>query len=269
MMLRTSSGILAEIVSQKQQEVAQLHSRVAELESAAYQRKSPPRLFAKQLRTQAPAIIAEIKNASPSKGLLQADFHPARIAHQYEQGGAACLSVLTDKPSFQGSLHDLEVARAATQLPVLRKDFTIDRLQIFEAAAHGADAILLIAAILETSELRNFRELADTLRLAALVEVHDHDELTKAIDSGAEIIGVNNRNLDTFEVSLDTSLRLSYLMPAGVTRVTESGIFTRAHVETLSAAGFHAFLVGESLMKSPDPCAALRALLHPASVPHA
>ncbi len=265
MMLRTSSGILAEIVSQKQQEVAQLHPRAAQLESAAYERKSPPRNFAKRLHAPGISVIAEIKKASPSKGLLQADFHPALIAHQYEQGGAACLSVLTDKPYFQGSLHDLEAARAACVLPVLRKDFTIDRLQIFEAAAHGADAVLLIAAILDTHELRDFRELAHSLHLAALVEVHNHEELSKAIDSGADIIGVNNRNLDTFEVSLDTSLRLSYLMPAGVTRVTESGIFTRADVETLSAAGFNAFLIGESLMKSPDPSAALRAFIGQAS----
>jgi len=267
MMLRTSSGILAEIVSQKQQEVAQLHPRAAALERDAHERKSPPRPFAQHLRAPGPSVIAEIKKASPSKGLLEANFHPALIAHQYEQGGAACLSVLTDKPYFQGSLHDLEAARAASGLPVLRKDFTIDRLQIFEAAAHGADAILLIAAILDTHELRDFRELALSLHLAALVEVHTHDELGKAIDSGAEIIGVNNRNLDTFEVSLDTSLRLSYLMPATVTRVTESGIFTRAQIETLSAAGFHAFLVGESLMKSPDPSAALRALI--GHTPHA
>jgi indole-3-glycerol phosphate synthase len=269
MMLRTSSGILAEIVSQKQQEVAELRTRAAVLERAAHERKLPPRAFAKHLRTHGPAIIAEIKKASPSKGLLQADFHPAVIAHQYEQGGAACLSVLTDRVYFQGSLHDLEAARAATQLPVLRKDFTIDRLQIFEAAAHGADAILLIAAILDTAELTQFRELADTLGLAALVEVHNHEELSKALDSGAQIIGVNNRNLDTFEVSLDTSLRLSFLMPAGVTRVTESGIFTRADIETLSAAGFHAFLIGESLMKSNDPTAALRTLLGPGQTSHA
>jgi len=268
MMLRTSSGILAEIVLQKQQEVAALHDRAAVLEREAHERKAPLRLFAKRLRERAPAVIAEIKKASPSKGLLQPNFHPAVIAHQYEQGGAACLSVLTDKQYFQGSLHDLEAARAATQLPVLRKDFTIDRLQIFEAAAHGADAILLIAAILEVSELQSFREMADSLGLAALVEVHNHDELSKAIDSGAEIIGVNNRNLDTFEVSLDTSLRLSYLMPAGVTRVTESGIFTRADVETLSAAGFHAFLIGESLMKSADPSGALRTLIGPGHVSH-
>ncbi len=264
-MLRTSSGILAEIVSYKQQEVAQLHPRAAALERDARERKSVPRPFAQRLRGHGISVIAEIKKASPSKGLLQADFHPALIAHHYEQGGAACLSVLTDKAYFQGSLHDLEAARAATELPVLRKDFTIDRLQIFEAAAHGADAILLIAAILDTQELRDFRELAQSLELAALVEVHNHDELGKAIDSGAEIIGVNNRNLETFEVSLDTSLRLSYLMPSGVTRVTESGIFTRGDIETLSAAGFHAFLIGESLMKSPDPRAALRALISQAS----
>jgi indole-3-glycerol phosphate synthase len=261
MMLRTSSGILAEIVLQKQQEVAELHLRAAELERLAHERKIAPRPFAKHLRRRGPAIIAEIKKASPSKGLLQDDFHPAVIAHQYEQGGAACLSVLTDKDFFQGSLHDLEAARAATQLPVLRKDFTIDRLQIFEAAAHGADAILLIAAILDTNELEHLRELAHSLGLAALVEVHNHDELAKAIDSGAEIIGVNNRNLETFEVTLDTSLRLSYLMPATVTRVTESGIFTRADIETLSAAGFHAFLIGESLMKANDSIGALKILL--------
>ncbi len=261
MTLRTSSGILAEIVSTKQQEVADLHVHFAELERAAVARKVPPRPFGAALRKHGPAIIAEIKKASPSKGLLQPDFHPALIAHQYEKGGAACLSVLTDKQYFQGSLHDLEIARAATQLPVLRKDFTIDRVQIFEAAAHGADAILLIAAVLDVHELTQLREVAQSLGLAALVEVHNHPELEKAIDSGAEIIGVNNRNLDTFEVSLDTSLRLSYLMPAGVTRVTESGIFTRADIETLGAAGFHAFLIGESLMKSNDPAGALRALL--------
>lgn len=260
MMLRTSSGILAEIIEHKKIEVADLHARAAEIEQLAYERKLPPRPFAAALRQSQPAIIAEVKKASPSKGLLQADFHPALIAHAYEMGGAACLSVLTDRRFFQGSLHDLETARAAVSLPVIRKDFTIDRLQIFEAAAHSADAILLIAAVLSVEQLQQFRELAGSLGLAALVEVHDHDELNKAIDSGAEIIGVNNRNLDTFEVSLDTSLRLSYLMPPAVTRVSESGISSRKHVELLQEAGFHAFLVGESLMKSADPTRALKAL---------
>lgn len=261
MTLRTASGILTAIVQHKKEEVAELHSRAAQLEAEAHARKLPPRKFAEALRERKPAVIAEIKKASPSKGLLQPDFHPAFIAHSYEEGGAACLSVLTDRQYFQGSLHDLEAARAAVSLPVLRKDFTIDRVQIFEAAAHGADAILLIAAILEVHELQALRELASSLGLAALVEVHDSEELAKAIDSGAEIIGVNNRNLDTFEVSLDTSLRLSFQMPANVIRVSESGIYTRADIELLSGAGFNAFLIGESLMKSQNPTDSLRSLL--------
>lgn len=261
MMLRTSSGILAEIVQHKQQEMAELRARAALLEQQAYERKSPTRGFAAALGEKKPAIIAEIKKASPSKGLLQHDFHPALIARAYEDGGAACLSVLTDKHYFQGGLHDLEAVRAAVSLPVLRKDFTIDRLQVFEAAAHGADAVLLIAAILDTTALRQFRELASSLGLASLVEVHDRDQLLKAIDSGAEIIGVNNRDLDTFEVSLETSLRLSYLMPSNVIRVSESGIRNRSDIDLLLGVGYSAFLVGESLMKADDPSAALKTLL--------
>jgi indole-3-glycerol phosphate synthase len=261
MTLRTTSGILAEIVQHKAKEVAELHVRAAVLEREAYERKSPLRPFAGALQRQEPAIIAEIKKASPSKGLLQPDFHPAFIAHSYEEGRAACLSVLTDSRYFQGSLHDLEAARAAVSLPVLRKDFTIDRLQIFESAAHGADAILLIAAVLDTAELSSFRELATSLGMAALVEVHDSDELLKAIDSGAEIIGVNNRNLETFEVSLDTSLRLSFQMPSTAIRVSESGINTRSDIDLLRGAGFHAFLIGESLMKAENPAATLHSLL--------
>jgi len=260
MMLRTSSGILAEIAQQKKSELTELHERAAEIEQLAYARKSHVRPFAAALRAKHPAVIAEVKKASPSKGLLMSDFHPAFIAHAYEQGGAACVSVLTDHKYFQGSLHDMEAARAAVSLPVLRKDFTVHRLHVFEAAAHNADAVLLIAAILTARELRDLRELAQSLGMAALVEVHDHDELAAAVDSGAEIIGVNNRNLDTLEVSLDTSVRLSYLMPSHVTRVSESGIFTRADVDMLGAAGFHAFLVGESLMKAAQPVEALRAL---------
>jgi len=253
------SGILAEIVQHKRRELEDLREHTAALEREALNRK-PSRDFKAALTAAQPAIIAESKKASPSKGVLAANYHPAFLAHAYEEGGAAALSVLTDRQYFQGSLHDLEAARAAVTLPVLRKDFTIDRLQIYEAAAHGADAILLIAAVLETEELTRFRELAAELQMASLVEVHDADELRKAIDSGAEIIGVNNRNLETFEVDLDTSVRLSYLMPAEAVRVSESGIFTQEHVETLSAAGYHAFLVGESLMRSSDPAAALRSL---------
>lgn len=257
------SGILAEIVQHKHQQIADLRSRAAALEQQAYERKRPARSFSEALRKSSPAIIAEIKKASPSKGLLRQNFHPAFIAHAYEQGGAACLSVVTDKQYFEGSLLDLEAARAAANLPILRKDFVIDRLQIFEAAAHNADAILLIAAILDVEQLSSFRELASSLSLASLVEIHDQEDLTKAIDSGAEIIGVNNRNLDTFAVSLDTSLRLSLCMPGNATRVSESGIHTRADIELLRGAGFNAFLVGEALMTSNDPAAALRALLRP------
>ena len=261
MAVRTPTGILAEIVENKRREVADLHPRAPILEAQAHERKVQPRAFAQALQTATPAIIAEVKKASPSRGVLQPNFHPAFIAHSYEEGGAACLSVLTDKDYFQGSLHDMEAAKAAVSIPVLRKDFTIDRIQVIEAAAHGADAILLIAAILATEELIALRELAASFGLASLVEVHDHDELAKAIDSGAEIIGVNNRDLQSFEVRLDTSLRLSYLMPSGVTRVSESGIHTHEDIELLQGAGFNAFLVGESLMRSPDAAAALRNLI--------
>jgi len=264
MVLRTSSGILADIVQHKQQEVAELRPRAALLEQQAHARKSRARGFAAALRKVNPAIIAEIKKASPSKGLLQHKFHPALNARAYEEGGAAALSVLTDKQYFQGELHDLETARSAVELPVLRKDFTIDRLQIFEAAMHGADAVLLIAAILETTELRQFRETAASLGLDSLVEVHNHDELAKAIDSGAEIIGVNNRNLDTFEVSLETSLRLSYLLPSNVIRVSESGIHNRSDIDLLLGAGYSGFLIGEALMKAEKPAAALKLLMQTA-----
>ena len=178
-------------------------------------------------------MIAEIKKASPSKGVLAAEFDPAAIAGLYQQGGAAALSVLTDEKHFQGSLSDLEAARAAVRLPALRKDFTIDAYHVHQAAAHGADAILLIAAILSERQMRDFRELAERYRMAALVEVHDEEELEPAVASGARIIGVNNRNLHTFEVSLDTSMRLAEKIPAGVVRVAESGIHSSADVERL------------------------------------
>lgn len=258
MTLRATTGILSEIVVHKHSEIQALAPLAAQMERRAYETRGQRRPFAPALRSASTAIIAEIKKASPSKGLLQPNCCPETIARAYEQGGAACLSVLTDQRYFQGSLADLQTAKTATALPVLRKDFTIDRLQILEAAAHGADAVLLIAAILDTTQLRSFRELAAELGLAALVEVHNETELERAIDSGAEIIGVNNRNLDTFEVSLEVSLRLSEKMPDDVLRVSESGIFKRADIELLQGAGFRAFLIGESLMKSSDPAAALR-----------
>ncbi len=191
---------------------------------------------------------------------MSQNFDPAAIARLYASGGAAALSVLTDREFFQGSLDDLIAARAAVKLPVLRKDFTIDEIHVIEAAAHGADAILLIAALLDESTMRRFRELAAHYGMAALVEVHDQAELDRALGSGAEIVGVNNRNLHTFEVTLETSLRLAEKIPAGIVKVSESGIHSSADVKRLHAVGFNAFLVGEHLMKSADPAAALREL---------
>ncbi len=250
--------ILARIVERKRSELRDAAVTRAELERRAA--GTHARDFEAALRAARPAIIAEIKKASPSRGVFASDFDPPRIAAQYEQGCAAALSVLTDRDFFQGSLEDLERARAAVKIPVLRKDFVIDEYQIVEAAAHGADAILLITAILDADQMRSFRQLAQSYNMAALAEVHDEAELDRALASEATLIGVNNRDLRTFEVNLATSLRLAKYIPASVIKVSESGIFTKAHIGQLSAAGFQAFLVGESLMKSGDPVGALRAL---------
>lgn len=217
--------------------------------------------FRQALTAREPAIIAEIKKASPSKGLLADDFNPEQRARQYQAGGAAALSVLTDQPFFQGTLADLEAARDACSIPVLRKDFTLEPYHVVEAAAHGADAILLIAAILDERQMRELRELAARYRMAAVVEVHEGRELFKAIASGADVIGVNNRDLNTFQVTLETSLRLAPEIPAGALRISESGIRTVEDIKRLRDAGYRAFLVGEHLMKSSDPSAALRALV--------
>jgi indole-3-glycerol phosphate synthase len=257
-MVKALPDILAQIVEQKKLELA---SRETGIEAGAERSITERRDFLAALTSRAPAIIAEVKKASPSKGLLAAEFDPASIARAYEEGGAVALSVLTDEKHFLGSLSHLESARAAVRLPVLRKDFAIDPYHVQQAAAHGADAILLIAAILSERQMRDFRELAERYRMTALVEVHDEEELGPAVASGARLIGVNNRNLHTFEVKLDTALRLAEKIPAGVVRVAESGIHSSADVERLRAAGYQAFLVGEHLMKSGDPAGALRALL--------
>jgi indole-3-glycerol phosphate synthase len=227
-----------------------------------------PRGWAAALRNRAakgPAVIAEIKKASPSKGLIRKDFDPAWLARRYRAGGAAALSVLTDEPYFQGSLHNLELASAAAPLPCLRKDFTIDEYQIVEARAHRADAILLIAAALSGDELKRFAQAAHALALDVLVEVHTAEELDGVLsalgESGADAIGVNNRDLRTFEVNVETSLALVERIPKSVVRVTESGIATREDIARLRKAGFDAFLIGESLMRQPDPGAALAELL--------
>ena len=239
---------------------------VAELErrAAAHQ----PRGWAAALRRQAamgPAVIAEIKKASPSKGLIRADFDVEWLARSYQEGGAAALSVLTDEPYFQGSLRNLELASAAVGLPCLRKDFMVDEYQFVEARAHRADAILLIAAALTDVELKRFAALARGMALDVLVEVHTAEELDRVLgalgETGADAIGVNNRNLKTFEVSLETSLKLVGRIPASVVRVAESGLATTEDLTRLRAAGFDAFLIGESLMRQADPGAALADLL--------
>ena len=253
-------GILARIVERKQQEVLEKAKLRRGMEENAKYQSSQRRDFRRALTAKPPAIIAEIKKASPSKGVLSPDFNPGAQARAYFAGGAAALSVLTDRDFFQGGLSDLKTARATAFLPVLRKDFTIDELDVIEAAGAGADAILLIAAILTRGQLEEFRKLAESYGMAALVEVHGEDELAAALESGADLIGVNNRDLRTFEVSLETSLRLAARMPAGIVKVAESGIHAAEDVRRLRDAGFDAFLVGEHLMKSGDPAAALRAL---------
>jgi indole-3-glycerol phosphate synthase len=259
-MVREVPDILARIAEHKRAELARNFARRDELEQRASAR-TDYRDFRGALTAHPPAIIGEIKKASPIKGVLASgEFNPAVIARMYLSGGAAALSVLTDRQFFQGSLDALESARAAVSLPVLRKDFTLDAFHVVEAAAHGADAILLIASLLEEKEMRELRELAAQHRMAALVEVHNSSELESALGSGAQIVGVNNRNLHTFEVALETSLQLAERIPANVVKVSESGIHSRADVIRLTGAGFHAFLVGEHLMKSADPSAALREL---------
>src|ERR1700733_2623394 len=222
-MVRAVPDILARIVEHKRAELVRDAARRGELERRAASR-TDYRDFRGALVARSPAIIGEIKKASPSKGVLADRFDPVSIARMYSAGGVAALSVLTDREFFQGALGDLEGARAAVSLPVLRKDFTLDEFHVIEAAAQGADAILLIAALLEEKEMRKLRELAGQYRMAALVEVHDDAELDAALGSGAEIIGVNNRNLHTFEVTLETSLRLASKIPSCVVKVSESGI---------------------------------------------
>jgi len=258
-MVRAVPDILARIVEHKRIELARDLPLRAELERRAAAR-SDYRDFKRALTAHPPSVIGEIKKASPSKGVFTDHFDPASNARMYASGGAAALSVLTDSEFFHGSLSDLEIARAAVSVPVLRKDFTLDELHVIEAAAHGADAILLIVALLEERSLRDLRELAARYRMAALVEVHDAYELETALASGAEIVGVNNRNLHTFDVSLETSLQLAAKIPPHVVKVSESGIHSRADVARLAGAGYQAFLVGEHLMKSADPSAALREL---------
>lgn len=223
-----------------------------------------PRGFAAALRAKAaggPSVIAELKKASPSKGLIRADFDAALLAAQMEAGGAAVLSVLTDEEFFQGSLENLRRASAAVKIPCLRKDFMVDEFQILEARANSADAILLIVAALTNAELRTLRDSARAFGLDVLCEVHDAEELERAMSLDCECLGVNSRDLKTFEVSLDRAVQLAASLPKYAVSVAESGIHTAADMRRLRAAGYEAFLIGESLMRKDHPGEALRALL--------
>ena len=259
------TDILDKIVAVKRQEVAAAISRKsldvvrADAESRVLTRDFVGAMRAKIAAGQ-PAVIAEIKKASPSKGVLCEDFIPADIAQTYAEHGAACLSVLTDVQFFQGSIDFLKQARASCQLPVLRKDFIVDAYQVYESRAMGADAILLIAACLDDAQMAEFESIAHRLDMAVLVEVHDAADLARALKLKTPLIGINNRNLKTFDVSLDTTLTLMRNVPADRLLVTESGIHSRDDVLRMGAAGVNAFLVGEAFMRAADPGEALAAL---------
>jgi indole-3-glycerol phosphate synthase len=259
------SDILQRILATKADEVAAARRARPEPEVLAAARAAGPvRDFTAALRAKiaagGSAVIAEIKKASPSKGVLRPIFDPPAIAARYEAGGAACLSVLTDRPYFQGAPEYLTAARAAVALPVLRKDFLIDEYQIAEARAWGADAILLIVAALDDARLAAFEACANDLGMAVLVEVHDGAELDRALKLATPLIGINNRNLRTFEVSLATTLDLLPRVPADRLVVTESGVLAPADVATMRLRGVHAFLVGEAFMRAADPGQALATL---------
>ena len=261
--------VLKRILARKQEEVAERRERVSLFELKTRAATAPPvRGFADAIEAKIAAgqaaVIAEVKKASPSKGVIRADFDPAAIARSYAAGGAACLSVLTDIDFFQGSDDYLRQARAACALPVLRKDFVVDAWQLYESRVLGADCVLLIAAALDDAQLAEYAFIADELGLDVLVEVHDLDELERALPVPARLLGINNRNLKTFEVSLDTTLGLQPAVPADRVLVTESGILAPADVARMRDAGVHAFLVGEAFMRAPEPGAALRQLFFPA-----
>ena len=261
------SDILKKIVAVKYEEIA-LASRKkslalvrADAESRVLTRDFVGAMRQKMANNQA-AVIAEIKKASPSKGVLRADFIPADIAQSYAEHGAACLSVLTDTQFFQGSVDYLKQARASCDLPVLRKDFMVDPYQVYEARVMGADCILLIAACLDDAQMTDLEAIAGSLDMAVLVEVHDAEELNRALKLKTPLVGINNRNLRTFEVSLDTTLGMLKDVPTDRILVTESGILSTADVQKMLDAHVNAFLVGEAFMRAPDPGQALADLFH-------
>ena len=261
-----SSDILERILARKREELAELRQQpLAQWQQAAAEADAP-RGFVASLRQRLaqgePAVIAEIKKASPSRGVLREDFDPAAIAAAYARGGAAALSVLTDRDFFQGAPDYLRAARAACDLPVLRKDFMIDPLQVYEARAMGADAILLIVAAVDDAQMQSLAGLAGELGMDVLVEVHDRDELARALAVSPNLVGINNRNLRSFETRLETTLEMLPAVPEDCLVVTESGIHSPADVARMRAGGVHAFLVGEAFMRRPDPGKALAEIFH-------
>ncbi len=267
--MTTKTGtVLDRIIQQKHVEVAERQTACSlqQLQEKVHAQTSPRgfrQALQDKLNDHLPAVIAEIKKASPSKGVIRADFHPEEIARRYAASGAACLSVLTDEHFFQGHDRDLQAARAACQLPVLRKDFTIDVYQIWEARALGADCILLIAAALDDVLMKDLYQLAGEVGLDTLVEVHNGTELERAVAMGAPLLGINNRDLHTFNVSLETTYRLLRQVPEDRLVVTESGILSPADVGAMRERGVNAFLVGEACMREADPGAALQSLFFP------
>jgi indole-3-glycerol phosphate synthase len=267
--LRLVPASLSQIVDATRQRVTESrhNANLGTLEQQA--QEHTPRGFRRALEAKSeggPAVIAELKKASPSRGLIRADFDPKKLAQELESAGAAALSVLTDEEFFQGSLGNLRVASSAVKIPCLRKDFIVDEFQILEARANSADAILLIVAALSQSELATFAKRAREYQLDVLCEAHNEEELQRAFDAGCDLVGVNNRDLKTFKVDIEAAFRLAKLIPKNVLPVAESGIRTRADISRLRAEGYKAFLIGESLMKAERPGEALRTLLADASV---
>ncbi|MEM9399405.1 MAG: indole-3-glycerol phosphate synthase TrpC [Verrucomicrobiota bacterium] len=260
-MIQQMHDKLAEIMAYKREEVKVLQPHADDLRKLALQRNEIRNFRQILMQPGKTTLIAEIKKASPSAGVIAPDFDPVNQAREYERGGAHALSVLTDEKYFKGHLNYLRDIREQVDLPLLRKDFTVSELQIYEAAVAGADAILLIVAALTNDELKKFTEVAESVQLDVLYEVHDMEEMDRALDMGADIIGINNRNLKTFEVNLETTANLASEIPADVLGISESGIKTIDDIKFCKEQGIHCFLIGESLMRSPDASKMIEELL--------